>query len=87
MTNIILTSSFQTVVQKLRAENLLPPAPARVAFIPTAEDPYEAKAWMMADRDALAVLSYEIFEVDLKNKTEQTVLLKNYKFSHFLFLE
>lgn len=67
--NIILTSSFATVARKLFSENLLPPAPQRVAFIPTAADPYTETPWMTADRDALFALGYEIFDVDLKNKT------------------
>lgn len=66
--SLILTSSFNTVVNELR-EKLLIPAEAVVGFIPTAGDPYPEKPWVDADRDALLALGYQIVDVDLKNKT------------------
>lgn len=70
MPNLILTSSFHTVAQTLRAIGHLPEH-AVVAFIPTAGDPYQERPWIDADRKALGVLGYETFDVDVKQTTAE----------------
>lgn len=66
--NLILTSSFNTVAAKLQEKSLLPKM-ASVAFIPTAGDPYPERPWIDADRKALVELGYNVTDIDLKNRT------------------
>ncbi len=70
--NIILTSSFNTVVGKLREKSLLPKT-ASVAFIPTAGNPYPERPWIDADRKALVELGYRVTDIDLKNGTADSL--------------
>ncbi len=77
--NVILTSSFNTVVQALREKALLPKT-ASVAFIPTAGDPYPERPWIDADRKALVELGYSVTDIDLKGVTTES--LKNELSSH-----
>lgn len=54
--------------------NLLPNKPKneiRVAFIPTAADPYKDKQFVKEDRDKLEEMGFEIFDLDIKDKTER----------------
>ena len=69
---LILTSSFGTIADELRAKNLLP-ASGKVAFITTAADPYPEHPWIDNDRSALARLGFEITEIDIKNKTSEAL--------------
>ena len=68
--NVFLASSFHTVFGELQEKGLLPKK-ARVAFIPTAGDPYPEKPWIDADRKALERLEYDITDIDLKNATRE----------------
>ena len=70
--NIILTSSFNTVVKELREKSLLPKS-ASVAFIPTAGDPYPERPWIDADRNALVDLGYSVTDIDLKGVTAESL--------------
>lgn len=68
MTNLILTFSFKTVMEKLRAKRLLPKPPAKVAFIPTAGDVYESRPWLEAERQALVDAGYGVYDVGLNGQ-------------------
>jgi len=63
--NIILTSSFNTVVGELREKSLLLKT-ASVAFIPTAGNPYPERPWIDADRKALVELGYNVTDINLR---------------------
>lgn len=43
----------------------------RVAFIPTAADPYKDKWFVKEDRDTLEEMGCEVVDVDIKEKTKQ----------------
>lgn len=43
----------------------------RVAFVPTAADLYTEKQWMYDDRNKLLKMGFDVFDVDIKNKTEE----------------
>ena len=48
-----------------------PPKDTKLAFIPTAGDPYgDNKPWMDADRAVLAKYGFQVQDFDLKNKNE-----------------
>jgi len=57
----------------------------RVAFIPTAADLYTEKQWMYDDRNKLIEMGFDVFDVDIKNKTEEK-LLKELKNIDILFV-
>lgn len=65
---LILTSSYNTVANELNDKHILPSAPAKVAFITTAGDPYKETPWIEKDRKALINLGYDVFDYDLKGK-------------------
>lgn len=67
--NLILTSSFQTVANDLREKNVIPPAGASVAFIPTAGDVYVERPWQDRERQSLVDLGYRVVNVGLADKT------------------
>jgi dipeptidase E len=69
--NIFLTSQASRVMGKI--VEMLPkdPGELKLAFVPTAGDPYgENKPWMDADRAMLEKLGFKVEDFDLKNKTE-----------------
>jgi len=68
--NIFLTSQASEVMG--RVAKMLPKEPRelKLAFIPTAGDPWDDKPWMDADRKMLVDLGFKIEDFDLKNKTE-----------------
>lgn len=70
--SIILTSSFNTIAQELRAKGHLPEK-ASVAFIANAADPYQEKPWMEADRKAIINLGYTITDIDLRETTRDAL--------------
>lgn len=68
---IFLTSQAYKVMGKIAAMLPKPTNELRLAFIPTAGDPYgDNKPWMDADRDKLVELEFQVEDFDLKNKTE-----------------
>lgn len=77
--NLILTSSFNTVVAELQEKSLLPKT-ASVAFIPTAGDPYPKRPWIDADRKALVELGYSVTDIELKSGSPDSLekVLSNY---------
>lgn len=70
--NIFLTSQASNVMAKVATMLPKPATELRLAFIPTAGDPYgDDKPWMDADRAVLVDLGFHIEDFDLKNKTEE----------------
>lgn len=70
--NIFLTSQASRVMS--RVAQILPknPKEMKLAFIPTAGDPWgDNKPWMDADRKMLVDLGFQVEDFDLKNKTEE----------------
>ncbi len=64
---------YLTSVRIDKLIDLLPSKPEelKVAYIPTAADPYEDKWFIEADRKNLKELGFKFTEVDLKNQTEE----------------
>ena|SRR5256885_9786234 len=54
---------------------LLPKSPheLKLAFIPTARDPYKETPWIDVDRQKVSELGFTIIDVDLKDKTENEI--------------
>lgn len=54
---------------------MLPKSPRglKLAFIPTTADPYDDKSWMLEDRNKLEQMGFDVFDVDLKNKTQEAL--------------
>lgn len=78
--NIFLTSQASQVMDEIVP--MLPRSPKnlRLAFIPTASDPYDEKPWMDKDRAKLIELGFQIEDFDLKDKTENETRKKLAKF-------
>jgi len=79
MKKLFLSSYFAFV-----SDFLIPllPKPAKelkLAFITTAADPYKVKLWLYVDKLKLKLMGFKIFDLDIKNKNEKTLLeeLKN----------
>lgn len=69
--NIFLTSKASRVMAKVAVMLPRPAKELKLAFIPTAGDPYgDDKPWMDADRAMLVGLGFKVEDFDLKNKTE-----------------
>ncbi len=66
---------YLTSVRIDKLVELLPSRPEelKLAYIPTAADPYEDKWFIEADRKNLKELAFEFTEVDLKGQTEETL--------------
>lgn len=71
---IFLTSSAAKVLDKITPRLPKKPRELKVAFIPTAGDPYgDDKPWMEADRNKLVELGFQVANFDLKEKTKDEV--------------
>jgi len=71
---IFLTSQASRVMAKVAVMLPKPARELKLAFIPTAGDPYgDDKPWMDADRAMLVGLGFQVEDFDLKNKTEDDV--------------
>ena len=69
--NIFLTSQASRVMARVAVMLPRPARELKLAFIPTAGDPYgDDKPWMDADRSMLVGLGFKVEDFDLKNKTE-----------------
>lgn len=69
--NIYLTSKASRVMPKIVKMLDRSAKELKLAFIPTAGDPYgDDKPWMDADRAMLEKLGFQVEDFDLKNKTE-----------------
>lgn len=70
MKQFFLTSITENVLDKLPALIDKKPQNTKIAFIPTAADPYEDKSFMETDKAKWLEFKYDFKEVDLKNKDE-----------------
>ena len=73
MPNLVLTSSFSAVADRLLAEGLIPLPGASVAFVPTAATPYPEHPWLDADRAALVRLGYRVTDVPFEDQGAETL--------------
>ncbi|MDA1061178.1 MAG: Type 1 glutamine amidotransferase-like domain-containing protein, partial [bacterium] len=70
MKKFFLTSITENVLDKLPTLIGKKPEDTKIAFIPTAADPYEDKSFMETDRAKWLEFKYDFKEVDLKGKDE-----------------
>lgn len=70
MQNLYLTSVAAKTLDKIVTFLDKSPKDLKVAFVPTAADPYENRPWLDEDRDKLISLGFEVAELDLKGKNE-----------------
>lgn len=70
MKTLFLASYFAFVSDLLFP--LLPKKPneLRLAFIPTAANPYKIKPWFYGDKMKLKLMGFQMVDVDIKNKTK-----------------
>jgi dipeptidase E len=73
MRKLFLASAASITLDKVR--KLLPDMPSNLnlAFVTTASDPYEDKAWLYEDRDKLISMGFKVKDFDIKNKTQETL--------------
>lgn len=71
MKRLFLASYFTFVADLLLP--LLPKQPRemKLAFIPTAADPYLVKPWFYGDKMKLKLMGFRMKDIDLKDKTEE----------------
>jgi len=70
---LFLTSQASSMVDQIVARLEKPASELKLAFIPTAGDPYgDDKPWMDEDRKSLTDAGFKVQDVDLKNKSEET---------------
>jgi len=68
---LFLTSSANQMMDKIVPMLDRSASELKLAFIPTAGDPYgDVKPWMDADRNKLIQLGFKVADFDLKDKTE-----------------
>ncbi|MCX6731102.1 MAG: Type 1 glutamine amidotransferase-like domain-containing protein [Candidatus Roizmanbacteria bacterium] len=74
MKTLFLASYFAFVSDLLLP--LLPKKPneLRLAFIPTAADPYKIKPWFYGDKMKLKLMGFNMIDVDIKNKTKEQLI-------------
>ncbi|MEX2008462.1 MAG: Type 1 glutamine amidotransferase-like domain-containing protein [Candidatus Spechtbacterales bacterium] len=82
---LFLTSQAHRVLPQIAKELAGQPSAYRVAFVPTAADPYQDAYWMREDRDALVGLGFVVFDVDIAGKSYRE-LQKQLKDAHILFV-
>jgi len=71
MKKLFLTSITENVLNNFPLLIGKKPEETKVAFIPTAADPYEDKSFVKTDKEKWLDLSYDLKEVDLKNKDQE----------------
>jgi dipeptidase E len=76
MMNIYLASQASKVLDKIVPMLPKKPEELKLAFVPTASDPYEERPWLDSDRAKLTELGFQMEDFDLKNKTEDEVRKK-----------
>ncbi len=76
---LLLTSQASAVLDVLKELLPISSKKLKVGFIPTAANPYPDKPWMEKDKQKLAELGLEVFDVDINNKSKEELrnLLKN----------
>lgn len=79
MKRLFLASVAANIIEKLIEIIPKPPNQTKVAFVPTAADPYDYKWFLNDDLLKLKEKGFTVREVDIKNKTKQELLneLKN----------
>jgi dipeptidase E len=70
---LFFTSSANLVLDKIVLDLPKNPSAYKVAFVPTAGDPYEDKYWQVEDHNKLIELGFQVEDFDLKNKNETEV--------------
>lgn len=74
MKKLLLTSAANQTIHFVIPLLSKEPHECRLAFIPTAGDPYGPnKPWMDADRKQLEEMGFQVFDLDLKEKTETNI--------------
>lgn len=73
MKKLFLSSVAYMTVDKVIP--MLPDVPEKLklAFVPTAANPYTSKIWMYKDRDALVEMGFEMMDIDVEGKTKDTL--------------
>jgi len=85
MKKLFLASVVGDTIDKLIKIFPKPLNQMRIAFIPTAADPYDDKWFLNEDLIKLKEKGFDVKEVDIKNKTRQE-LLKEFKNIDILFV-
>lgn len=67
---LFLASNASEVLDKIVSLLDSKPEELKVAFVPTAGDPYEQTPWIDEDRKKLTDKVFSVFNLDLKSKTE-----------------
>lgn len=73
MKKILLTSAFVFVTNELLKLLPKPPEDLTVVFVPTAADLSEDPWYMIADRNTLIDLGFQVIDLSLKNKTKPEI--------------
>ena len=78
MKKLFLTSTFADVADKLH-QIISNPKGLKLAFVPTARDPYPTSPWVDKDWQKLVELGFDAFMYDIKDKNEESIYndLKN----------
>lgn len=71
--SIYLTSTAANVIADIATRLDRKPDRYRVAFVPTASDPYEKAPWVEDDKSALLKLGFKLIEMDLKGKNRAEI--------------
>ncbi len=71
MKTLFLASYFAFVSDLLLPYLPKKPNKLRLAFIPTAADPYKIKPWFYGDKMKLKLMGFQMIDVDIKNKTKE----------------
>lgn len=70
MKRIFLASNVSVVLDLFVKHFKVSPTAMTVAFVPTAANTYEDKAFVVADRTALTGFGFEVFDIDIENEQE-----------------
>jgi len=70
MKTLFLASYFAFVSDLLLPYLPKKPKDLKLAFIPTAADPYKIKPWFYGDKMKLKLMGFQIIDVDIKNTTK-----------------
>jgi dipeptidase E len=71
MRTLFLASYFAFVSDLLLPYLPKKPKELKLAFIPTAADPYKVKPWFYGDKMKLKLMGFQMVDVDIKNKTSE----------------
>jgi dipeptidase E len=85
MKKLFLASVMPYTIDKLIKFLSKPPQKLKIAFIPTAADPYEDKWFIKEDRDEFIKKRFQIKDVDINGKTESE-LFKEMKDIDIIFV-